>query len=53
MFDKLYFNGYKSFDAETDYVIDTVKYVNVLIGKNNSGKSSVLNLVSAACSKNI
>lgn len=53
MFDKFYFNGYKSFDRKDDYLIDDIKFVNVLIGKNNSGKSSLLNLIAGACSKNI
>lgn len=52
MFDKFYFNGYKSFDRKDDYVIDDIRFVNVLIGKNNSGKSSLLNLLAVAYSKN-
>lgn len=53
MFDKFYFNGYKSFDRKDDYVIDEIKLVNVLIGKNNSGKSSLLNLLAGACSNHV
>ena len=41
---KLEISGYKCFDKETQF--DEPKLVNLIIGKNNSGKSSFLNVIS-------
>ncbi len=42
MIDKIGFSKYKCFSHEVE--IDTPKTVNLIIGKNNSGKSSLLDL---------
>jgi|GEM_PF-2699382 len=46
MFSSIYFGGYKSFAAANENSLIDLKLVNVIIGKNNSGKSSVLDVVS-------
>lgn len=40
---KISFSGYKSFINEVS--LDNIKNINLLIGKNNSGKSSVLDVI--------
>lgn len=48
MFDCIRFSGYKSFlQEETE--ISHIGYLNLFIGKNNSGKSSALDMVGASC----
>lgn len=42
-FDKLTIKNYKCFD-ENGTTIETIKPINVIIGKNNSGKSSVIDI---------
>lgn len=39
------FEGYKSFPCGVSYEIDATPYVSVLIGKNNSGKSSCIDVI--------
>ncbi len=46
---KISFSGYKSFKNEVS--LDNIKNVNLLIGKNNSGKSSVLDVIDYIFSK--
>jgi predicted ATP-dependent endonuclease of OLD family len=41
----VYFNGYKSFGLNSFAEIPNISNMNVLIGKNNSGKSSVLDII--------
>lgn len=45
MFSSIYFSGYKSFSVSNENSLCDLKHVNVIIGKNNSGKSSVLDIV--------
>lgn len=42
---KVQFSGYKSFHMNDKNVLDAIGKVNVIIGKNNSGKSSLLDVV--------
>ena len=44
----LYFKGYKSFPKDQFTEISNIKKVNILIGKNNSGKSSIIDVIEAA-----
>jgi predicted ATP-dependent endonuclease of OLD family len=44
-FKSIYFKGYKSFDVNSYTEVSDIKNVNVIIGKNNSGKSSVIDMV--------
>lgn len=39
------FKGYKSFSSEQDNILNEIKNVNVIIGKNNCGKSSVIDIL--------
>lgn len=48
MFDAIRFSGYKSFPADKYAEIQRIEYVNLFIGKNNCGKSSVLDAIGAA-----
>jgi len=41
----LYFNGYKGFQRDDYATLKHIKNVNVIIGKNNSGKSSIIDVV--------
>ncbi|MCY3669127.1 MAG: AAA family ATPase [Gemmatimonadetes bacterium] len=46
--DSIEFKGYSCF--EKDWVhFDTIKLINVIVGRNNSGKSQMLDLVEALC----
>ena len=46
--DSIYFKGYSCF--KEDWAgFDTIKPINVIIGRNNSGKSHLLDLVEALC----
>lgn len=49
MFDAIRFSGYKSFLADEEIEIPRLEYVSLFIGKNNCGKSSVLDVIGAAC----
>jgi len=42
-FSKIIFNGYKCFKDET--LLDDIKPINIIIGKNNIGKSSILDII--------
>ena len=46
--DSIYFKGYSCFKKEWAG-FDTIKPINVVIGRNNSGKSHLLDLVEALC----
>ena len=49
MFDAIRFSGYKSFLPDEEVTIPRLEYVSLFIGKNNCGKSSVLDVIGAAC----
>lgn len=46
--DPIYFKGYSCFKNEW-VGFDTIKPINVIIGRNNSGKSHLLDLVEVLC----
>ena len=46
--DSIYFKGHLCFQKEWAG-FDTIKPINVIIGRNNSGKSHLLDLVEALC----
>ena len=48
--DSIYFKGHLCFQKEWAG-FDTIKPINIIIGRNNSGKSHLLDLVEALCSK--
>lgn len=50
--DSIYFKGHLCFKKEWSG-FDTVKPINVIIGRNNSGKSHLLDLVEALCNKSL
>lgn len=52
MYTTLYFNGYKSFPNSRTTTLPDIKHCNVIIGKNNSGKSSLLDVVAASVDVN-
>ena len=47
--DSIYFKGYTCFKNEWSG-FDTIKPISIIIGRNNSGKSHLLDLVEALCS---
>ena len=49
--DSIYFKGHTCFKNEWSG-FDTIKPINVIIGRNNSGKSHLLDLVEVMCSGN-
>ncbi len=49
MFDAIKFSGYKSFLPDEEIEIKRLEYISLFIGKNNCGKSSVLDVIGAAC----
>ena len=49
VFDAIMFGGYKSFLPDEDVLIPKLENITVFIGKNNSGKSSILDVIGAAC----
>lgn len=44
-FKSIYFKGYKSFDVNNYTKVSDIKNLNVIIGRNNCGKSSVIDIV--------
>lgn len=48
--DSIHFKGHSCFKKEWAG-FDTIKPINIIIGRNNSGKSHLLDLVEALCSK--
>lgn len=50
-FDKIHLKNYKCFD-ENGITIDHLESINVIIGKNNSGKSSIIELFKFLVEKN-
>jgi hypothetical protein len=51
MYQSIYFDKYKSFSEKKENALEGLKNVNVIIGKNNSGKSSVLDVICYAHKK--
>ena len=49
MFDAIKFSGYKSFLAGENVELPSLEYITLFIGKNNCGKSSVLDVIGASC----
>jgi len=49
-FSSISFKGYKSFHNETFALVDNIGNINVIIGKNNSGKSSILDVIECCMS---
>lgn len=45
MYKGIRFKGYKAFTADTYTELDNLSRVSVIIGKNNSGKSSVIDVM--------
>jgi len=41
--------GYKSFTSDSFSCLNDIKRVNVILGKNNSGKSSIVDIVEFIC----
>lgn len=52
MYKELHFNGYKSFPAGQTTTLSDIKRCNIIIGKNNSGKSSLLDVVATSVDQN-
>lgn len=52
MFTEIQFKGYKLFDGEKHIRFDKITNLNVIIGKNNSGKSSLLDVIEMAYDDN-
>lgn len=50
--DSIYFKGHRCFKSEWSG-FDTVKPLNVVIGRNNSGKSHLMDLVEAVCANKL
>lgn len=48
MYTEIQFSGYKLFDKEKNIRFDKITNTNVIIGKNNSGKSSLLDVIEMA-----
>lgn len=48
MYTGIQFNGYKLFSEENTIEFDKISNLNVIIGKNNSGKSSLLDVIEMA-----
>lgn len=48
MFTGIQFSGYKLFDDDKNIKFDKITNLNVIIGKNNSGKSSLLDVIEMA-----
>lgn len=48
----IYFKGYKCFNKEDFQEIKDIKNVNVIVGKNNTGKSSVIDIINFAVDEN-
>lgn len=53
MYSSLYFNGYKSFPEGNNVSLTDIKHCNIIIGKNNSGKSSLLDVVAASVDESL
>lgn len=49
LFDAIRFAGYKSFPSDKNVDIPRLGYINLFIGKNNCGKSSVLDVIGSIC----
>ena len=51
----IYFNGYKSFAIDNDNYteIQNIKHLNIFIGKNNCGKSSVIDIINYILDSNV
>lgn len=48
MYTTLHFNGYKSFSENCSASLPGINHCNIIIGKNNSGKSSLLDVIAAS-----
>lgn len=49
LFDAIKFSGYKSFPSDNMNTISRIAHVNLFIGKNNCGKSSILDIIGSVC----
>ena len=47
--DSIEFKGYTAVSKKIGFGFDTIKPLNVIVGRNNSGKSQMLDLVEALC----
>ena len=48
MYTNIYFDHYKSYTHDEANELRDIKRCNVIIGKNNSGKSSLLDVIAAS-----
>lgn len=52
MYTDIHFKGYKSFPDNRVTTLANIKHCNVIIGKNNSGKSSLLDVIATSVDEN-
>lgn len=52
MYKEIHFKGYKSFPDNCVTILEDIKHCNVIIGKNNSGKSSLIDVIATSVDEN-